>query len=569
MTTFSVTTGVMVPMRDGTLLATDVYRPDGGRLPALLARTPYDKDGVAGWSDDLDLFRTMRAGYAVVVQDVRGRFASGGSFDAYAQEPADGADTISWVAEQPWCTGDVATFGKSYLGCTQWQTAPEQPPALRAMAPSMTPSDTYEGNVYQGGVNLLHVLRWAVGLGSSAAAQMAASGEQIPVGWARDFDQDAALAHLPLGDHPGYDRVAPFWPTWIAHPADGPYWRSLSASERYDRVQVPVLNIGGWYDIIPKPALENFRGVRHNGHPLAGKSPLIMGPWSHVDLSGSFPAREFGAHASRDAIDLDGRQLRWFDRWGKGIANGAEDDGPVTIFVMGTDQWRTESDWPLPDTVWTGYHLHSGGHTNTRSGDGTLSVEAAGAEPADTVLDDPHHPVPTIGGQVLLPGADSVGPKDQSDVEDRDDVLVYTTQVLTEPVEVTGPVELIAYLACTAPDTDLAAKLVDVFPDGRAINLTDGIQRLRYRSSAEEPALMTPGVIYEVHVDLWATANVFLPGHRILLELAGSNFGKFGRNSHTGGDIATDADAAHVPAHTTIHHDSTHPTRLILPIIRR
>jgi uncharacterized protein len=294
------------------------------------------------------------------------------------------------------------------------------------------------------------VLRWAVGLGGTEAARRAARGEPIPTEWQRDFDVDAAIAHLPLADHPAFHHVAPFWPKWVRRESDGPYWRSLSPRDRHDQIQVPSLNIGGWYDILLGPVLDNFAGVRRHGQGLARHSRLIVGPWSHVDLTGMFPDRDFGPAADREAIDLDGLQLRWFDRWVKDIPNGVEEEAPVMIFVMGADEWRTAEDWPLPGTRFTGYHLHSDGKANTRHGDGSLSVTPAGAEPPDTFVDDPHHPVPTVGGQVLQRGAKAIGPRDQQPVEDRDDVLVYSSQVLTEPVTVIGPVELVVHLSCTA-----------------------------------------------------------------------------------------------------------------------
>jgi uncharacterized protein len=570
MTTTSTETDLMVPMRDGVRLATDIYRPEHqDRVPTLLARTPYDKSGIEGLREELDVFAAVRAGYAVVVQDVRGRYASEGDFDAFAQEAADGADTIAWITAQSWSDGNVGTFGKSYLGATQWQLAPAQPPGLRAIAPSMTPSDTYEGNTYQGGATVGHVLAWAVGLSAEAARRLVAAGGDIPADWARDLDYDAAFAHLPLSDHPAYETLAPFWPQWISHPSDGPYWRSISPNTNYDKITVPVLNIGGWYDILLGPALENYCCVRHTGTGLARHSRLVIGPWSHVDLSGRFPDRDFGPAASRQAIDLDGLQLRWFDRWLKGVENGVDTEEPVLIFVMGTDTWRSEPDWPLPDTRYTDYYLHSDGSANTRHGDGGLSIFPPSVEPPDTFLADPHHPVPTVGGQVLVPGTNSIGPRDQGPVEDRDDVIVHTSEILTEPLEVTGPIQLRLFVTCTAPDTDFTGKLVDVFPDERAINLTDGILRARYRNSRQQPELMTPGAVYEVTVDLWATANVFQPGHRIRLEIAGSNWPRFGRNSNTGDTIADEPAEAYRPATIRILHDAAHPSRLILPIIRR
>jgi putative CocE/NonD family hydrolase len=239
------------------------------------------------------------------------------------------------------------------------------------------------------------------------------------------------------------------------------------------------------------------------------------------------------------------------------------------IFVMGIDRWRTETDWPLPDTQYRPYYLHSAGQANTLHGDGSLSSEPPGDEPPDVYLYNPLRPVPTIGGQVILPGGNAMGPRDQRAVERRDDVLVYSTLVLEQPVEVTGPIALYLFVASSARDTDFTGKLVDVYPDGRAIILTEGILRARYRTSFTMPELLQPDVIYELRLDLWATANVFLPGHRIRLEVSSSNFPRFDRNSNTGGDIANEPASQYRPAINRIFHDAAHPSRLILPIIER
>lgn len=566
MARFEVRTDVAVPMRDGVLLATDVCLPDAWPAPALLSRTPYDKNQVAGFSDDLDLFSCLRAGYAVVVQDVRGRFGSAGTFEPFRGEAEDGADAVAWVAAQDWCDGTVGMFGKSYLGTTQWQAAVAAPPALRAIAPSMTPSGIYQGNSHHGGVPVLHTLRWAAGLSAAAAARIVAAGGQVPPAWTPDLDPDAVLEHLPLADHPAFEQTAPFWRQWLAHPTDGPYWRSMSPNLRFNQLNVPSLNIAGWYDIMLGPVLENFSRARSHGHGEAHHSRLIIGPWSHVNLSGAFPERSFGASAGREAFGLDDRQLAWFDQWLRGVG-GADTDPVVSYFLMGADQWRTASDWPPPGVLPTPFHLHSGGHANTRHGDGRLTLHAALDEPADSFTDDPLHPVPTIGGQTLLSGPLGHGPRNQADVEDRDDVLVYTTEPLEEPLDVAGPVGLVVHLTCDAPDTDLTAKLVDVHPDGRAIILTEGILRARYRNSLEFPRLLSPGQTYQLDLDLWATANRFLPGHRIRLEVAGSNFPQYGRNSHTGGDISNEPAERHRRATIRVLHDQAHPSRLMLPVL--
>jgi hypothetical protein len=553
-----VETDVAVAMRDGVRLATDVYRPAAGSpAPVLLARTPYDKQrALAGAGVPFDIMRAVRVGYAVAVQDVRGRYASEGRFRPHFQEADDGIDTLAWAARQPWSAGVAGTFGGSYLGGTQWATARHQPAALRAMAPAVTPSDMYEGTAYQGGAHVLHGLRWAV---SIAPEELQRRGQAAP-----ELDVEATLRHLPLGDQPLLREVTPFYWDWLAHPTADDYWHPVSPCTAYNQITTPALHITGWYDIFLWPTCQNYRGMRDHGR--RGQH-LIIGPWTHMNFTGSFPEREFGPQAGADAIDLTGRHLRWFDHWLKDEANGVDQEEPVTIFVMGADQWRTEPDWPLPGTSYRPYYLHSGGQANSLHGDGSLSASPPASEPPDTFLYDPLRPVPSIGGQVILPGANSSGPRDQRLVETRDDVLVYSTTPLDRPVEVT--VELRLFVSSSAPDTDFTGKLVDVHPDGRAIILTDGILRARYRESTHTPRLLEPGTVHEIQVNLWATSNVFLPGHHIRLEVSSSNFPRFGRNSNTGGDISSEGAGQHTPAVNRVHHDTTRPSCLVLPVIDR
>ncbi len=562
----------MVPMHDGVRLATDVYRLEGGPpAPVLLARTPYDKErAVAGSSNTFDILRAVQAGYVIVIQDVRGRFTSEGEFYPHFQEGHDGADTIAWAAAQPWSRGVVGGFGGSYLAVAQWLAAREQPPALRAMASVVAPSDAYEGMAYQGGAHVFHGRRWAAVMATEEIRRRVARGGAPPEGGPR-LDVDTVLAYLPLAGHPLLNEYTPWYRDWLAHPTADAYWRPISPCAAYEQIGTPVLHISGWYDIFLSATFQNYRGMRQHGDTDRARrnQRLIIGPWTHANFSGSFPEREFGAAASSDALDLTGLQLRWFDRWLKDMDNGVDDEPPVTLFVMGIDRWRTEADWPLPNTHYHPYYLHSAGRANTRYGDGILSAEPPDDEPPDVYLYNPLRPVPTVGGQVLLPGANASGPRDQRPVESRDDVLVYSTPVLERPLEVIGQIELRLFVASSAHDTDFTGKLVDVFPDGRAMILTEGILRARYRASFTVPELLEPDRVYELRLDLWATANVFLPGHRIRLEVSSSNFPRFGRNSNTGGEIATEAAEHYRPAINRVFHDVAHPSRLILPIIER
>jgi putative CocE/NonD family hydrolase len=571
-TTVLIEKSIMVPMRDGVQLATDIYRLEGASpTPVLVARTPYNKDRMVAGGDIFDILRAVQAGYTVVAQDVRGRYASEGMFNPHVQETDDGLDAFAWAAAQPWSNGVLGTFGGSYLGGTQWLPARAQPPALRAMAPSITFSDGHEGCSYQGGAKVLHDLRWVVAdIVPAEIERRIARGEQM-VESDTPLDVNGALTELPLASHPLIREYAAFYLDWLAHPTADDYWLPSSPRAGYEQIMVPALNISGWYDIFLWSTFQNYMGMKQRGGTEVARrnQRLIIGPWTHMNFSGSFPEREFGPGGSSTAIDLPGIHLRWFDRWLKGVDNGIDREPPVMIFVMGVDEWRNEADWPLPDTQYRPYYLHSGGQASVLQGDGVLSSKPPGDEPPDLYLYNPLRPVPTVGGQVILPGGNAMGPRDQREVELRDDVLVYSTPVLDQAVEVTGPIELCLFVASSACDTDFTGKLVDVYPDGRAMILTEGILRARYRNSLTEPKLLEPGTVYELRLNLWATANVFLPGHRIRLEVSSSNFPRFDRNSNTGGEISGETADEYQPAINGVFHDAAHPSHLVLPIIER
>lgn len=572
MTKITIDKNVMVDMRDGVKLATDIYQTDDpSPAPALVVRTPYNKEFLTAGIDVFDILRAVQSGYVIVAQDVRGRYASEGYFNPHVQETSDGVDAFAWVADQPWCNGTVGTIGGSYLGGAQWLPAREQPPALKAMAPSITFSDGYEGCSYQGGAKVLHDLRWVVAdIVPGEIRRLIARGEE-PLKTDTPLDVGSALSELPLATHPLIKTYAAFYRDWLAHSTADEYWLASAPSAGYDRIQVPALNISGWYDIFLWSTFQNYMGMKRQGGSETARQNqrLIIGPWTHMNFSGSFPEQEFGWGGSAAAIDLPGIHLRWFDRWLKGIDNGIDSEPPVMIFVMGINEWRTESDWPLPDTQYRPYYLHSEGNANSLNGHGKLSIDPPNDEPPDCYLFNPLCSAPTVGGQVILPGGNAMGPRDQRSVESRDDVLIYSTPILEQAVEVTGPIDLRLFVSSSAPDTDFTGKLVDVHPDGRAMILTEGILRARYRDSFKEPKLMKPDEIYEIHINLWATSNVFLPGHRIRLEVSSSNFPRFDRNSNTGGTIIKESREQYQSATNRVFHDSKHASQLILPLIIR
>ncbi len=572
---------VMVPMRDGIELATDVYHPDTrDTLPTLVQRLPYNKELWALTNAALDVARAVQAGYVVVIQDTRGRFASGGNFNPFFHEAEDGADTIAWAAKQPWSSGNVGTIGGSYFGATQWLAATQSPEALQAMAPFVTAADYHEGWAYQGGAfelgfNLswtlpflaLFELQRRVGAGKATWEDLTALIRAVDA-------IDQLYWRLPLKDMPPLEGIAPYYFDWLAHPDYDEYWRRIAPKEYYEHITVPALNMGGWYDLFLGGTLANYRGMKERGGSSLARSHqgLIVGPWAHGVIGGAFAEHLYGLIANADAFDLTGAQLRWFDHWLKGVENGVERQRPVHLFVMGENVWHEEDDWPLPGTTFTPYYLHSGGRANSASGNGTLSTEQQGDELEDVYLYDPRNPVPTVGGPTFLPGllvGANAGPRDQRAVEARHDVLCYTSAPLERPVEVTGPIELVLYASSSALDTDFTGKLVDVAPSGRAEILTEGILRARYRDSLSTPSLLDPRRVYELRLDLWATANVFSAGHRLRLEVSSSNFPRFDRNTNTGGSIATEDSGDLVQAVNRIYHDRTHPSHLLLPIIER
>ena len=377
--------------------------------------------------------------------------------------------------------------------------------------------------------------------------------------------------YVPLNEFPLFGEAAQYFHDWLAHPDDDEYWEQWNIENRHHMVQVPACNVGGWYDIFLGGTIRNFIGMRERGVTQDARQgqKLILGPWFHtLPLNNVAGEVNYGLSTTSLAMDLDGLHLKWFDYWLKGKKNSFIEEPPVRIFVMGENRWRAENEWPLARTQYTKYYLHSGGKANSLKGDGVLNPEPPRSEPADVYVADPRNPVPTRGGGLCCwPAAVPGGAFDQCQIEERSDVLVYTTSVLERDIEVTGPITVTLYAATSAVDTDFTGKLVDVHPDGYARNLTDGIIRGRYRESRKKGMLLNPGEVYEYTIDLWATSNRFKAGHRIRLEIASSNFPRFDRNPQTG---ETSAEAARLePALQRVFHDESRPSHVVLPVIPR
>ena len=556
--------GVAVKMRDGVTLRADVYRPEAeGRFPVLLERTPYNK------ANGLEFgLKVAARGYVVIIQDVRGRYASEGEWYTFKHEPDDGYDTVEWAAALPYSNGKVGMFGGSYVGATQMLTAIAHPPHLAGIFPVVTASNYHENWTYQGGV----FEQWFNESWTSGLAQDTFN-RQV----ARNTNALHNVWKLPLLDYPLFDTgaasgtenpriLAPYFVDWLGHPSYDDYWKRISIEEHFSEIDVPVYSVAAWYDIFLGGSLRNYVGIKgHGGSETARRGQrLLVEIGGHAGGGRHIGEVDFGPAAEQ--VDSEEVMLRWYDAILKGEKNEAEQEKPVKIFVMGKNVWREEDDWPLARAKSARYYLHSGGKSNSLSGDGGLSTAAPQAEPADHWMYDPTDPVPTMGGPLCC---DSVhlapGPRDQRPVEARDDVLVYTTPAFKHDLEVTGPVTLELYASSSAVDTDFTAKLVDVWPNGFAQNLTEGVLRARYRNSQEQPEMMNPGEVYKLAVDLWATSNVFLAGHRLRLEVSSSNFPRFNRNTNTGEDPGQATRL--VKATNTVYHDGDHPSALVLPVV--
>ncbi|WP_077328580.1 CocE/NonD family hydrolase [Virgibacillus siamensis] len=566
---------VACTLRDGTVLYADIYRPgDEGTYPVLLTRLPYGKDLPFYSHRYLDTNRLVQNGYVVIIQDVRGRFESEGNFIPFINEAKDGYDTVEWAASLPYSSGKVGMFGLSYYGFTQLAAAAENPPHLKAIFPSQSLNDPRRGNMYHSG---------AYGLGTSETWALESI---VPDMLKRKYGNDTEkyremmlktadyMNHIhewyhykPINEWPPLKelRTADYFFTFLDLELNDSYWEQASVYNRYEKMNVPAYHVAGWYDSLLQSTLDNYVEMNKQNNQ---QQKLIIGPWAHGDFKSVIGERNFGVHASEDWIDLKndltGLHIDWFNHWLKDEQSDFLQESPVKLFVMGSNEWRNEQEWPLARTQYTPFYLHSRGQANRSSSDGTLSFTKPEDESFDSYIHNPENPVPTVGGGTLYDGVQTTGPHHQGKIEDRDDVLIYTSKKLEVPVEVTGPINMKLWASTDAPDTDFTAKLVDVFPDGTAINLTDGIVRARYRNGyTPEPDLS--GEIVKYEIDLWATSNVFLPGHQIRIEIASSNFPRFDVNPNTG-KTARESTKTKL-AQQTIYHNTKYPSHIVLPII--
>ncbi len=553
----TVETNVAMKTRDGVILRADIYRPDAeGKFPVILVRTPYDKRTNPRYCQ-----RFASEGYVCIKQDGRGRSASDGDFYPWKYESQDGYDAVEWAAALPYSNGKVGMYGGSYLGSTQLLAAMAAPPHLVGIMPALAPSDFYAHWAYRGGAFVqVQIQAWTTGTAIYTLERRLRKSQP----W-RDLKRPPA--GYPLSELGTPAGLADWYFDYLKHPAYDDYWKQVSVHERFAQIQVPALHIGAWYDPFLDGTLGSYIGIKSKGGSESARKGqrLVIMPGGHAGFGAKVGDVDFGKDSVLDTFAL---AIRWYDYLLKGIDNGMAAEKPVRIFVMGKNVWRDEDDWPLARAKVTHFYLHSAGKANTLNGDGALSTTLPATEPADRYIYDPGDPTPMRGGtgdssldRVNFP----VGPIDQRPLQVRSDVLVYTTPAFDKETEVTGPVSLELYVSSSAVDTDFAAKLIDVWPNGFAQNLANGILRARYRNSFEKAEFMKPGQVYKLTIDLWATSNVFFAGHKLQVEIASSDFPNFDRNPNTG--ESPESATTQIKATNVIYHERDHASALIVPVI--
>ncbi len=537
---------IMVPMRDGVKLRTKIIRPGSGKYPVVLIRG-YDTDFWGGISS-----RFLEAGYVFVGQATRGHLGSEGAQgmdNRFFDDADDGYDCIDWIASQPWCDGKIAMYGSSYYGSTQWLTAPEGHPNLKAIVPQNASPDPWQ-RMYRdhGAVQLAHTARRIHDYSPEAKQKVEGFGWW---NWYR---------HLPLItlDTAAGTRPNKLYNDYVSHSTYDDFWKAIGTRHKLDKIRIPVYLMSGWYDNYPGLTLEYFQKLTALG--ASDEIRVAISPTTHT-RNAVVGDRDFGDNPAKDEIGL---AIRWLNSVVKGERNVIPEEPKVRIFVMGINKWRLENDWPLARTRFTKYYLHANDQK-----DGSLSTTPPQGEKPTRYVYDPEDPVLTLGGNhsaTAIPGVIRAGPVDQRPNESRPDVLTFTSRAMAEDYEVTGPIAVKLFAASSARDTDFIARLLDVYPDGTAFNLTEGIIRARFRESIwEPPRLLELGKIYEYTIELLPTANVFLKGHRIRVHITSSNFPMWDRNPNTGNEQGTDTELK--VAEQTIYHDESHPSHILLPVI--
>ncbi|WP_102346258.1 CocE/NonD family hydrolase [Bacillus sp. Marseille-P3661] len=560
---------VPMKMSDGTILRADIYRPDdNGQHPAILIRTPYSKQQFR--QGFLYPVEAAFEGFSVVIQDIRGRYESEGEWNRlkmFEIEAIDGYDSVEWIADQEWCNGNVGLAGGSYLAAMTWIGAMANPPHLKAIspwigdiAPNMQPPPQ------TGVVNFVTAANAIPITSLDLIDKLEQQGEDVSA-LRQDLNRilknpDELLQFLPLKNIPLANNQI-IRDMWEARLKPGSLEDQYSR-KKYENVKVPCFHIGGWFDQLEWSTFENFQNMQERGGSSLARvnQMLLVGPWMHGAPSNFLGEISFGLSAGGKGSEIHERLLNFFRKY---LMETDVDIPTVRYFRMGDNEWKDGESWPLPETSWQRFFLHSNGNANTMSGDGELDLRAPDNETPDTYIYDPHHPVPTVGGKTMATTGLLPGPFDQVRIAQRNDVLCYTSHKLEEEVEVTGPIKLHLFASTTAVDTDFTAKIIDVHPDGRAFNIADGIQRARFRNWSSKPVLVEPSKIYEYVIDMGNTSIMFKKGHRIRIDISSSNFPWYDRNMNTGNPIGE--DEVGIKATQTIYHQKDYASYIDLPVI--
>lgn len=564
---------VSVPMRDGVQLAADLYLPQaqGRKFPVILIRTPYKKEMM-----EIEGNYYCRRGYAVVIQDCRGRFASHGVWKPFFHESRDGYDTIEWAAAQEWSSGKVGMIGGSYVGWVQLWAAAEKPPHLTTIIPNVAPPDPFFNIPYEYGVFFtLGAIWWADILESKATADI--SGQAMLR--VNEKKYETILKSLPVIelDKKILGRENPYWREWIRHNRNDDFWRPANFLDKLSGLDIPVFLQSGWFDGDGIGSKLNYLELKKSRNPW---QKLILGPWGHSDQStATLGETDFGPQA---APDLKRLYLRWFDRWLKEIDNGIEKEPLVQLFVMFSNRWLSGDRYPLPGTQFTRFYLDSEKGANTSQGDGRVVTAAPQKEEsADRYTYDPRDPTPSPNyfflsaeeekeqkGKTLDPAETKkkVQAFHEAVSRERRDILVYQSEPLTEPLTIAGPVSAVLYAASSAVDTDWFVTLSDVDEQGNIFSLCRGMLRARFRHSMKNPEPLTPNQVFPFQIDMWHTAVTFRQGHRIRVEVTSAMFPEFSRNLNTGGH--NEMETKSLPARQTIRHDKTYPSHILLPVVK-
>ena len=550
----SVSKDISVLMSDGVRLCTDIYKPNAqGSFPVILIRMPYGKREFFCWMPSIGKYWAKR-GYACVVQDVRGKWSSEGKFDPFVNEAADGYDTLDWIASKSWCDGNIGMMGESYYGYTTWAVATLDHPNLKCIAPCTTAMDIYSSWIYNSGAFCLQTMgSWPIEMNAKK--------------FRNEFRLD--YRHLPLvsmDDKAGLS--CDYYKDWIRHPVRDSYWEQINLSHKYAQIKIPALHLGGWYDMFLRSTIEDWEGVKTNSDDaLASENQwLLIGPWDHTFTT------NYTKRIGQIDIGDSSRTTYWdnchafFDYWLMGVDNGFDKTPRVKVFTIGDNQWQSQDKWPIDNTTYSEFYLHSGGNAHLAEGDGSLSpMKPTSAEPVDRYVYDPNDPVALTTDTNLWRCAKFL--LDRARLSDRPDVLIYDSKPLETDMEITGPIRVTLFAASTARDTDFTASLVDLFPNCYAHLIQEGIIRAGYRKSDCKRTLIEPDRAYAYTIDLWSTSYVIKKGHNIRVEISSSNFNRYDRNPNTGNTFGMDAEVN--LAEQTIYHNEEYPSRITLPIIPR